>query len=307
VTVVGAAAAAVAMPETLPLRFQVGARTLAAVPRRLVRVSLSLDDVLAGRVPTLPPLAADDDGYFVTSLPVDRIADLCPPGMIAGVRQGYRRYWIDLIAGEAAWSSALSANARSALKRKAKKLAAMPGFAITRHRTGDEVAAFHPLARAVSATTYQERLLDCGLPADPVELVALAAAGRVRAWLLWLDGAPVAYLACTARGATLSYDHVGHDPAHAGLSPGSVLIAEALRDLFADGAFARFDFTEGEGQHKRGLATGGVDCVDLLLLRATVVNRATLRALRAFDAGMALAKRAAANPSLARLAKRVRR
>ena len=289
----------------LPLRFQVGARTLAAVPRRLVRVALSLDAVLAGAVPVLPPLAPGEQGYLVTSLPADRV--LAAPDLIVRVRQRYRRHWVDLAAGEAAWTAGLSAAARSGLKRKAKKLAAMPGFAITRHRTPDEIAAFHPPARLVSATTYQERLLGSGLPADPAPLVALAAAGRVRAWLLWLGGRPVAYLACTADGATLRYDHVGHDPAHGALSPGSVLQDAALRDLFADGAFARFDFTEGEGQHKRGLASGGVDCVDLLLLRRAAANRLLLAALGGFDGGVALAKRASAHPVLARLAKRVRR
>ena len=84
-------------------------------------------------------------------------------------------------------------------------------------------------------------------------------------------------------------------------------MAEALGDLFADGGYARFDFTEGEGQHKRGLSTGGIDCVDLLMLRPTLANRATLAALGAFDGAMAFAKQAAAHPALARLAKRVRR
>lgn len=296
----------------LPLRFQIGARTLAAVPRRLVRVALSLDDVLAGEAPVLPPLAPGDHGYLVTSLPAERIAAIRAAGLIARVRQRYRRYWVDLGAGEAAWAAGMSASARAGLKRKARKLAAMPSHAITRHRSPDEIAAFHAPARAVSARTYQERLLGSGLPADPAGLIALAAADRVRAWLLWLEGAPVAYLACTADpagvgGETLRYDHVGHDPAQAGLSPGSVLQAEALRDLFAEGRFARFDFTEGEGQHKRGLASGGVECVDLLLLRPTLANRATLAALAAFDAGVALAKRAAAHPVLAKVAKRVRR
>ncbi|WP_174292886.1 GNAT family N-acetyltransferase [Sphingomonas bacterium] len=291
----------------LPLKFQVGARTLAAVPRRLVRVALSLDEVLGWRVPVLPVLSPGEDGYLVTSLPVDRMQAIHAPGLLVRVRQRYRRYWIDLTAGEAAWLAGLSANARAGLKRKARKLAAMPGFAITRHAAPDEIAAFHPLARAVSATTYQERLLGSGLPAEPAGLVALAAADRVRAWLLWLDGAPVAYLACTADGATLRYDHVGHDPERGSLSPGSVLQAEALRDLLAEGRFARFDFTEGEGQHKRGLATGGVECVDLLLLRPTLVNRATLAALALFDRSVTLAKRAATHPAAARLAKRVRR
>ncbi|WP_334000465.1 GNAT family N-acetyltransferase [Sphingomonas aurantiaca] len=47
------------------------------------------------------------------------------------------------------------------------------------------------------------------------------------------------------RGESLRYDHVGHDPAHNDLSPGAVLQVEAMRDLFAEARFARFDFTEG--------------------------------------------------------------
>jgi CelD/BcsL family acetyltransferase involved in cellulose biosynthesis len=104
----------------------------------------------------------------------------------------------------------------------------------------------------------------------------------------------------------LRYDHVGHDPALNDLSPGTVLQAAAMRDLFGD-RFARFDFTEGAGQHKRLFSTGGVDCVDLLLLRPTLANRATLAALSAFDGAMARAKRATRHPALAALAKRVRR
>ncbi|PNB46126.1 GNAT family N-acetyltransferase, partial [Pseudomonas sp. FW305-130] len=48
--------------EPLPLRFQIGARTLAAVERQLVRVPLSLGQVLDGEAPTLPPLSARAHG-----------------------------------------------------------------------------------------------------------------------------------------------------------------------------------------------------------------------------------------------------
>lgn len=291
----------------LPLKFQIGARTLASIPRRLQRVPLALDDVLAERLPALPQLDPASDGFLVTSWPAHRLPALAAHGLIAHVRQRYTRYYVDLAEGETAWLARLSANTRSALKRKTRKLTAMPGFAIRRYATPDEIAAFHPLARAVSAETYQERLLDAGLPADPGELLRLAAADRLRAWLLSIGEAPIAYLCCSAEGDTLRYDHVGHDQTHGALSPGAVLQAEALRDMFAEGRFARFDFTEGEGQHKRGLASGGVACLDLLLLRPTLTNRAALAALGAFDAGLARLKRLAAHPMLARMAKRVRR
>lgn len=287
------------------LRFQIGARTLAEIPRRLCRVALSLDQALAGEPLALPPLDAGKDGFLVTSLP-DTVA-LEWPG-IAFVRQRYVRYYVDLAAGEAAWRDGLSGHARATLKRKAKKLATVNGgqLDVRRYRTPAELAEFHPLARAVSATTYQERLMASGLPDDPAHGQALAAVEGVRAWLLFLGDAPVAYLWCGADGETLRYDHVGHDPAHQALSPGSVLMGEALADLFAD-RFRHFDFTEGEGQHKRALASGGVACRDLLLLRPTLANRAAVTAVGGFDAAMRVAAGVARTPALAGIARRIRR
>lgn len=286
----------------LPLRFQIGSRTLAAIPRRMVRVAMSLEDVLAGRVPVLPPTT--DDGYLVTSLPVERMAEVATAGQLVHVRQGYTRHYLDLMIGETGWEAALSASTRAGLKRKARKLS---DATITRFATPADIATFHPLARQVSATTYQERLLDAGLPATADTLLDLARADRVRAWLLQIDGRPIAYLCCTAVGATLRYDHVGHDPAYSAKSPGAVLQAAALRDLLIEKRFRWFDFTEGDGQHKRSLATGGVECVDLLLLRPTLPNRLVVAALTAFDRGVAGGKRLARYPLVSRVAKRVRR
>jgi len=289
------------------LKFQVGARTLASVRRRLTRVALSLDDVLTHHAPVLPPMN-DGDGYLVTSLPETLAAAVQGRGLVAVVRQRYTRFHTDLTMGHDAWFARLSGSARSTLKRKTKKAEAA-GMEIRTYRRPEELDAFYPLARAVSAKTYQERLLDAGLPEDAASLRhlhVLAAADDLRAWLLLIGGVPAAYLCCTAQGSALRYDHVGHDPALNDLSPGTVLQAAAMRQLFDD-RFARFDFTEGEGQHKRLFSTGGVACVDLLLLRPTLANRATLAALTAFDGAMARAKRATRHPALAAIARKIRR
>ncbi len=287
------------------LKLQVGARTLVTFPRRLVRVAWSLEQVLAAHGPALPALAEGDDGYLVTSLPEGIALDA---GGLRFVRQRYVRYYVDLAGGREAWAAGLSGQARSGLKRKAKKLAAANGgvLDVRRYRSGAEMAAFHPLARRVSATTYQERLLCAGLPEDAAGLGAAAAQDRARAWLLFLGDAPIAYLWCGADGDTLRYDYVGHDPAYHALSPGSVLMGEALGDLFAD-RFRWFDFTEGEGQHKRGLASDGVACHDVLLLRPTIANRAAVAAVGGFDAAMVIAKRWSGTPALRGIAQRVRR
>ncbi|WP_448502766.1 GNAT family N-acetyltransferase [Sphingomonas sp.] len=279
----------------LPLNFRVGARTLASLPRRLVRVALTLEEAMAGGLPPLPPLADDADGYSLLSLPVGRAqaAGWLAGKLLVAERQRYRRYFTDLAIGWEAYHAALSGNLRSTLKRKAKKLAG-EGMAITRHRTPDELAGFHALARPLAAETYQERLLAMGLPGDDRfvdDMLRRGAAGEVRAWLMTLDGKAVAYLYCPVRGGTVVYEYVGHDARYDALSPGTVLMAEAMRDMMADPALARFDFTEGEGQHKRQFATGHVDCCDVLLLRPGAANRAALAALTAWDSAVATAKR----------------
>ena len=112
----------------------------------------------------------------------------------------------------------------------------------------------------------------------------------MRCFLLFLAGEPVAYLALPVRGQTLVYAHLGYDPAHAALSPGTVLQMEALRMLFAEERFRYFDFTEGEGAHKALFGTDSVACRSFILLRSTLANRLLLAARNGFDAAVAWAK-----------------
>ena len=103
-----------------------------------------------------------------------------------------------------------------------------------------------------------------------------AAAGDVRGWLLYIAGEPAAYLYCPIEAGIARYEYVGHDPAFSDLSPGGVLQMEAMRDLFGTGLKC-FDFTEGDGQHKRQFATAGVPCI--------VSDQASLEAMVAHTVG----------------------
>lgn len=295
-----------------PIKFQIGARTLFSIRRRLVRVPLELRDVLSGEVPALPPLSPGADGWSVTSLPEPLLDGMRPDSGFAFVRQRYTRYHTDLTIGFDTWFAGLSGNARSGLKRKAKKLAeANEGSLDVRtYRTAQELAEFHGIARRVAERTYQEKLLGAGLPNDIPFRAAMqgkGARGEAFGWLLFLGGTPIAYLYCPMTAGDVRYDYVGHDPSWSEWSPGSVLHMEAFRTLFDEPAALRFDFTEGEGQHKRQFATGGTACADLLLLRGTPGNRATVKALRAFDGGVARVKRARDWPVVGPLVARVRR
>lgn len=292
-----------------PLRFQLGARTLFSLDRQLVRVALSLEEALAEAPPGLPPLPPEADGYSLTSVPRAWQGALAQAGLIAFERQTYTRHYVTLGQGEAAFLAGLSASARSAIRRKARRLAEAGGVVRAFH-TPEALAEFHALALPLARRTYQARLLGSALPEGPAfarQMQAEAAAGRVRAWLMLLEGVPIAYLYCGAQGQTLRYDYVGHDPASAAHSPGAVLLFQALCALSAEPHFTRFDFTEGDGQHKRQFASGGVACADVLLLRPTLANRAALAALGGFDRAMARGKAAVTRLGLERIARRLRR
>lgn len=299
---------AVAAPVTLP--FQVGARTLASVKRRLVRLSVPLEQSLEGAPLTLPGLPANADGYFIRALPHTMRAELHAPGLRAFVRQSYPRHYARLDQGFDAWLAGLSANSRSTLKRKRRKLEQASGgvLDVRQYSRPGEVDEFFAHARAVSAETYQEKLLDAGLPADALpEMRALAESGEMRGWLLFLDERPIAYLYAPAHGRTLLYAHLGYRAEFGRLSPGSMLQLEAMRMLMEEGAFSYFDFTEGDGQHKRQFATASVPSQDLLLVRDTFGNRVALRSLDAFDAAVAVAKRAFHRIGLGGVARAARR
>ncbi len=280
------------------LPFRIGAHTLLTLRRRLIRRGLSLEEALGGGPPALPPLAGDADGYLVTALPAALTEGLAAghAGLRPFVRQRYRRSYARLDQDFDTYLAGFSAKSRSTCRRKLRRLADLSGgtLDVRCYRTEEEIGLFYAEARAVSAKTYQERLLHAGLPEGPEalgQMRALARAGRARGWLLFVDGAAVAYLWAPAEGPCLIYAHLGHDPGFADYSPGTVLQLEAMRQLMAERAFALFDFTEGEGQHKRLFATGGVDCVDLMLVRPTPGNLLAGHALGGFDRAVALAKR----------------
>jgi len=91
----------------------------------------------------------------------------------------------------------------------------------------------------------------------------------VRAYILELNGAPIAYLCCPATDGILYYGYLGYDPKHAALSPGTVLQYLVFESLYAERKFRAFDFTEGEGEHKRFFGTSETHCADICYFPAT--------------------------------------
>lgn len=292
--------------STLPLR--VGRRTLWRFEKPLARLRLTLAQGLAGEMPDAGALPHEASGLLVTALPEKLLSAVraARPELKGFVRQSYPRAYAALDTDFDAYLAGFSAKSRSTLKRKARKFVERSGGAIylRAYRTPDEMAEFHALARTVSARTYQEQRFGAGLPDGPealAQLRDLAARDAVRGWLLFLEGRPVSYLHAPAEGDTLIYAHLGYDPDVADLSPGTVLQFEVMRALMAERRFRWFDFTEGDGQHKRLFATGTLDCVDLLLLRRTAGNLIAGHVLNGADGAVAAAKSALARIGAERL------
>ncbi len=154
------------------------------------------------------------------------------------------------------------------------------------YRSADEVRAFYPLARAVSAVTYQERVIDIGLPSDP-DFVSglLAAAGddRVRAYLLFLAGKPIAYGLCVAQGDLLNYLYTGYEPATAPHAPGNVLLYHMLGDICEEGRFRVMSLGSGEAQYKRSFATDRLQCATVYGFPRGMRYTALVSSHRLFD------------------------
>lgn len=282
--------------QPTPIRFTLGSRHLLCVPRKLIPLAFSLEDVLAGRIPVAGD-AQDADGLRVLSAPLGMIDAVTVryAGHVMGGRQDYRRFYIDMAGSFADYLARFSGKTRSTLRRKARKLAdeADGALELSEHRTPAEVEAFLADALPLSALTYQARLLDAGLPGDAASRAAMlerAEQGRMRCFLLRARGHAIAYLSLPVEGETLVSAHLGYRPDWARLSPGTVLQMLALESLFAERRFRWFDFTEGEGAHKELFGTNSTACTSFLLLKGDITNRLLLGSLAVFDGSVAAAK-----------------
>ncbi|MGI9499884.1 MAG: GNAT family N-acetyltransferase [Geminicoccaceae bacterium] len=273
-----------AVSSAAPIAWQREKVSLKACAGDLPLITLPLDLMVCtthfSALPTkvclrdLPPLDADCHGYLIWSFPADgtRLSRLWrEQGRLFYAPRRYDRYWVALEGTFESYLKGLSAKTRSTLKRKRRKFEADAGGLDFRvYRTVEELTDFHGLARKISARSYQERLMDAGLPEKPAflqDMQELAVADQVRGYLLFHQGEPVAYTYSPVEDGIVMYDHTGFDPTHRQLSPGTVLQFLILESLFAEGRFRLFDFTEGTGAHKALFGTHQQACMDLYILR----------------------------------------
>ncbi len=242
-----------------------------------------------------PPVFDDDDRPSFTYYPCYPVA-FEPPrlqirgGVISYTPHVFYNCYIDLkeIGSFDGYLQRLSPKTRSTLRRKVRKLEALSGgkldFRV--YSKAEEIGEFYPRALSVSLKTYQESLLDCGLPKHEGflnELKMRCEEGAAIGYLLYLNGQPVAYELSYLSDRVASFDFVGFDPQYAQLSVGAVLMFLLIQDLFTRDNVSIFDFTEGEGQQKSSLSTHKSRCAKTYLLRASLTNRARIHLHIALD------------------------
>jgi len=272
------------------LTYRVGEITLGGVRLPVLRKVHALNEIRrGGGLPELPALTPEAAGYLIAGVPQAGVAgEVSRLGAyLRYCTKAYLHCYIDLSGDFATYQAKFSGKTRSGISRKVRKFTeSAGGEEVRRYTRPGELDEFFRLARSVSSQSYQERLLDAGLPTDERFLAtAKAAAERdeVRAYLLFHRGEPVSYLYCPVVDNVLLYDYLGYLPGFASLSVGTVLQWLALRSLFDERRFSAFDFTEGESDHKRLFSTHQTPCSNHLILLPTVRNRVVVHAHRGVD------------------------
>jgi hypothetical protein len=227
----------------------------------------------------LPLDSKKASGVFFSSYPTNEILPKLSlyDGRICYVPSQYRRFYTDLTGTFESYEAKFSAKSRANLKKKIRKFNETSGGKIqwSVSRTPDELLEFYKYARQISLKTYQEKLLDCGIPTSEEfkkQMVLLAAQDQARGYLLFLHGEPVAYVYCPIKDGVVIYHSVGYDSKFREHSPGTVLQYLLLENLFAEKKFRIFDFTEGEGPHKEFFSTDSIPCADVYFFNVTVRN-----------------------------------
>lgn len=267
--------------STYPLKFGLGDFTLGSWRLRLKACEVGLAGPDSDFTEGFAEKPGDGyDGFMVRGLPTNSREHIASPPepMIQYELLVYQRYWLNFAQSYEEYLQGMSGKTRSGARRKVKKFTQYCDdkldYRIYQHP--DEMIEFHRLAGEVSGLTYQERLLNAGIPADHTfkkKMLEAAANGQIRGFLLFCQEKPVSYLYLTGHDRTLYYSYLGYDPDYSKQSVGLVLHWLAVESLFAEQAFDELDFTDGEGQLKQSLGTSSTECVNLLLLKPKLTNR----------------------------------
>lgn len=271
----------------VPLKFQVSDRTLFSISVSVVmRNGFSFENMSALHDPE-PPVDKPhpgSSGFLIRSLPIELSVTTFKKfgGYLRYIPYKYPRYFAEVDQSFEKFTGKFSGKSRSTIRRKIRKFDDHCGgeMKFRSYRSAHEIGEFQSCARQVSELTYQERLMDAGLPntADfNREMGERAKKGDVRAYVLFHGDKPVTYLYLEIENKIALYRFLGFDPDYRRWSVGTILHWFALEDLCNDQDVNRLDFTEGAGTQKEFFSSGSAYCADVFFIRKSILMKLLLR------------------------------
>ena len=181
-------------------------------------------------------LTDDVDGLLVRSHPLrhplPRLQRV--QGLLRYVPDHYPHYVTDLGDPWPTYLARFTKNTLQKIQRNSRRLDGLPGGVEFReYRQPERMDELYELSRAVSARSYQERLLGVGFPAGPSwreEMVRRAVLDGVRAWVMIHQGTPISYQYAHLEGGVVRGLYLGYDPDYARYSPARCCISACSRN-----------------------------------------------------------------------------
>lgn len=172
--------------------------------------------------------------------------------------------------------SNFSRNSRQTLKKKVRRFSKRcKGLShVKTYENENDLDEFFHFALSISRKTYQHRLLGSGLESSAWfrdYITFLARNGFLKAYILFDDRHPVAYLYSTHIDGHFETHKTGYDPAYSKSSPGKVLYYHVIKSLFDNKETSIIDFSTGEGPLKKLFATSQTECIDVYYIRKSFI------------------------------------
>ena len=240
--------------------------------------------------------------------PAHELATTRPGALVRGHgTEPFQRFRAHLPETFADYLGQRSAKTRSNVQRYSRRLEERfgDGLSLRLFETPGDLPQLVRDTRAVYEKTYQHGLGAGFSDSEPARSLRGLAAERgwLRAWVLYLDGAPAAFWHGTLYGRIFYTGPTGYDPEHRSLRLGTYVLARMIEHLCSKADVV--DFGLGEAEYKRHFGDESWAEEDVLLFarrpRPVVVNLARTGVLAASQAAKAVLERSGGLASARRM------
>lgn len=190
------------------------------------------------------------------------------------------RWWIDFPPDPAGYWKKFSKKTREGFRAKVRKL----DHEFLKFTAHDQVPAFLQMAHEISKTSWQTKRMGLRIANTPESerfWKILARIGAFRSYVLRHAGRPIAFMVGRQWNGRFYYEEAGYDVEFSRQSPGTVLQIRVLEDLISRDTPRLFDFSFGDGDHKRLFGNRQTNNAAILVLPRTWKNSAGVAIQRA--------------------------